>query len=245
MNLLIVRSGLKRGLFINPITIVLASVMCFGAAYWITFRIFGVILLSAIISLPAILIPVLILELLKERSQSKIEKVILDFLLQLKNYTKINNDIVYAFQKLKTIEPLQGYVNTFLIELNSGIKFENAIDNIKEKLEFSTIKIIFSNIQYCYLYGGDFSKLMDKGYKMINKVQKEKSSRAQETKNARVVLGILIVLDLFVYFSFIKNNYDNYMIMSKRILGNLILYWNFISIWLLIFLMNRVKKLDY
>ena len=245
MNLLIVRSGLKRGLFINPITIVLASVMCFGAAYWITFKIFGVILLSAIISLPAILIPVLILELLKERSQSKIEKVILDFLLQLKNYTKINNDIVYAFQKLKTIEPLQGYVNTFLIELNSGIKFENAIDNIKEKLEFSTIKIIFSNIQYCYLYGGDFSKLMDKSYKMINKVQKEKSSRAQETKNARVVLGILIVLDLFVYFSFIKNNYDNYMIMSKRILGNLILYWNFISIWLLIFLMNRVKKLDY
>ena len=245
MNLLIVRSGLKRGLFINPITIVLASVMCFGVAYWITFKIFGVILLSAIIFLPAILIPVLILELLKERSQSKIEKVILDFLLQLKNYTKINNDIVYAFQKLKTIEPLQGYVNTFLIELNSGIKFENAIDNIKEKLEFSTIKIIFSNIQYCYLYGGDFSKLMDKSYKMINKVQKEKSSRAQETKNARVVLGILIVLDLFVYFSFIKNNYDNYMIMSKRILGNLILYWNFISIWLLIFLMNRVKKLDY
>ena len=112
----------------------------------------------------------------------------LDFLLQLKNYTKINNDIVYAFGQVKTIDPLQKHINTFLLELNSGIKFEKAIDNIKEKLDFKAFKTVFSNIEYCYIYGGDFSLLMDKSYKMIYKIQGEKTSRVQETQSARIVL---------------------------------------------------------
>ncbi len=245
LNLLIIKSGLKRSALINPITIIIMCILSFGITYYTVFNIFRIAALSAIIALPALLIPIFLLEFLKDRNQNKVEKIILDFVLQLKNYTKINNDIVYAFKQLKTIEPLQGYINTFLIEINSGIKFENAIDNIKEKFELSTMKTIFSNIQYCYLYGGDYSKLMDKSYKMINKIQKEKASRTQETKNARIVLVILIILDLFIYFSFIKNNYNNYIIMTRRVFGNIILYWNFISIWVLIFLMNRVKKLDY
>ena len=245
MNLLIDKSGLKRSLLINPITIIMMSLICFAVSYYLVYKVFGIIALSILISLPAILIPIVLLELIKDRNLKKIEKVMLDFLLQLKNYTQINNDIIYAFKQLKTINPLQEYINTFLIELNSGIKFENAIENIKEKVEYSSLKTIFSNIQYCYIYGGDFSGLMDKSYKMVSKVQKEKSTRVQETKNARVVLGILIVLDLFIYFSFIKNNYENYMIMSKRLFGTMILYWNFISIWIFLFLMNRVKKLDY
>jgi hypothetical protein len=40
-------------------------------------------------------------------------------------------------------------------------------------------------------------------------------------------------------------NPENYNIMQKTFIGNAILYWNFISIWLLVLLANKVKKLDY
>lgn len=245
INIALDKAGIKVGMVINPITIIIYSVLSFIVCYYIVFDIFKIHILSIVISLPAILIPQTSLSIMAELKSEKIEKAMLDFVLQLKNYTEINNDIVYAFKQVKTVEPLQGYIDKFLIEINSGIKFEKAIDNIKEKLNFEILKSFFSNIEHCYIYGGSFTKLISKSYDSINKLQKEKATRKQETKSARLVLGILIFLDLFVYFSFIRNNYDNYLIMTTRFLGNVILYWNFISIWLLILLMKNVKKLDY
>ena len=80
---------------------------------------------------------------------------------------------------------------------------------------------------------------------MISEIQEEKKKRIEETKSARIVLFILILLDIIVYVSFIKSNVENYMIMTRSAIGNLILYWNFISMWLLVWISIRVKKLDY
>lgn len=245
INILIDKAGLQRGILLNPITVILLSIFIFAICYLLVFKSFKIILLSVIISAPSILLPTFILSMISEIKSQKIEKVMLNFLLQLKNYTKINNDIVYAFKEVKTIEPLQSYVKKFLVEINSGIKFEKAIENIKEKITFKKFQEVFTNMQYCYLHGGDFANLISKNYKMLSDVQKEKSAREQETMGARIVLIILILLDLFIYFTFIKNNNENYLIMTGSFFGNLILYWNFISIWLLMFLIHKVKKLDY
>lgn len=243
--LLMEQAGFKPSLLWNPLTIVLLGIVIFLVTYKIVFSIFQISLLSIFISIPAFFAPIVILSFIAESKNKKIEKVILNVLLQLKNYTQINNDILYALKEVKTIEPLQSHIKKFLLEMNSGIKFEKAIQNLKEKIPFKKFQMVFTNMQYCYLYGGDFSELMSKNYKMIAAVQNEKNHREQETTSARIVLGVLIVLDLFVYFTFIKDNYENYEIMTKSLLGNVILYWNFISIWLLVLLMQKVKKLDY
>ena len=245
INLLIEKAGFRIGILLNPLTIIVISFITFVICYSIIFSSFKIVSLSFIISIPAILIPILVLSFMAENKSKKIEKVILNVLLQLKNYTQLNNDIVYAFKQVKTIEPLQSYVKKFLVEINSGIKFEKAIENLKEKITFEKFKAVLSNMQYCYLNGGNFTELMDKSYRMIANIQNEKNSREQETMGARIVLVILIILDLFVYFTFIKNNYENYLIMTKSLIGNLILYWNFISIWILFVLIYKVKKLDY
>ncbi len=245
LGIMLEKAGIKSNLLINPYMLLMLCILCLILGYFIAFSIFKIVFLSTIISLPAFLIPILVLNLMAEYKSNKLEKLMLDFLLQLKNYTKINNDIVFAFKQVKTMEPMQGYVDSFLVEVNSGVKFEKAIENIKEKVAFEKLKQVFSNIEYCYIYGGDFSILMDKSYSMISNVQKEKSKRIQETKSARIVMGILIALDLFIYFSFIKNNPSNLTLMTKRFMGTLILYWNFISIWFLIWLMYKVKKLEY
>jgi Flp pilus assembly protein TadB len=189
--------------------------------------------------------PIIILKYLGSRNDEKIEKTLMIFLLQLKNYTKINNDIVYAFKEIHTVEPLQSYIQKFLVQLNSGIKFESAIESLKEKICISRFKIFLSNLQHCFLYGGNITELIERSYNSLEILQGEKERRLQETKGARTVLYILIGLNIFVYFTFINNNYENFSIMRTSIFGNLIIYWNFISIWLLIFLANKVKKLDY
>ena len=245
INILIDRCDLKRSIIISPLTITFLGVVAVIISYSIAFDFFKMFLLSLLISLPLFYLPFAILKLLAEYKEAKIEKVFLNFLLQLKNYTKINNDIVAAMKEVKTIEPLQSYIRKFLIEIDSGIRFEKAIENFKEKINIKQIKMFLTNIEHCYLYGGNFSTLIDRSYEMISEIQNEKSKRAEETKSARIVLFILMFLDVLVYISFIKSNEENYLIMRKSIIGNLILYWNFISMWILIWISTRVKKLDY
>lgn len=245
VGILIDRCGFERNILISPITILLLGIVCVILSYMVVFNFFKIMLLALIISIPTFYLPTFVLEYIADFKEEKIEKVFLNFLLQLKNHTKINNDIVSAMQEVKTIEPLQGFIKKFLIEISSGVKFENAINNFKEKINIKQIKSFLENLKHCYLYGGDFSKLIDKNYEMISDIQSEKSKRITETKSARIVLFILIGMDLLVYMSFVKSNAENYAIMQKTIAGNIILYWNFISMWILVWLSNMVKKLDY
>lgn len=245
INILIDRCDLRDNLFVNPLTVIVIGIISIIVAYVVAFEFFKIILLSVIIAIPFFYLPLFILITIANYKEEKIEKVFLNFLLQLKNHTKINNDIVAAMKEVKTIEPLQSYIKKFLIEISSGVRFEKAIDNFREKINIKQIKSFLGNLEHCYLYGGNFTELIDKSYKMIEDIQKEKTKRAEETKGARIVLFILILLDLLVYVSFIKSNEENYMIMRKTILGNMILYWNFISVWLLVWISTLVKKLDY
>ena len=245
IDYLIEQIGWKKNIICNSLTIFFLGIVCVIICYHIAFSFFKIFFLSLIISIPMVFLPIAILSFIAETKNKKIEKVMLNFLLQLKNSTQINNDIVYALKEVKTVEPLQTHVKKFLLEINSGIKFEKAIENFKEKIPFQKFRMVFTNIQYCHIHGGNFAELLTKNYKYISALQKEKIKREQETKNARIVLIILILLDIFIYFNFIKSNYENYHIMTKSFFGNIILYWNFISIWFLFVLMQKVKKLDY
>lgn len=245
INILIDRAVIRRSVIINPISLIAFGLVSLYGSYLIIKSIFEIPSLSFIIALPSFGIPFFILMILAGIKEKKIEKLLLNFLLQLKNYTKINNDIIYAFEEVKVLDPLQTYINKFLIEVKSGIKFEIALENLKEKIHIKSFKTLLSHIQHCYLYGGNFSELIDKNYSSIAEMQKEKANRMQETRGARMVLIILVILDLFVYFTYISSNYENYKIMKNSVIGNVILYWNFISMWLLILLSYNVKKLDY
>lgn len=245
INILIDRASLKRNIIINPITLIIGCIICFYIAFKLIKAIFEIQLLSFIIALPALGIPFFALSYIASVKERKIEKLLLNFLLQLKNYTKINNDILYAFEEVKVLDPLQTFIDNFLVEIKSGIKFEVAMEHLKEKIHIKSFRTLLGHIQHCYLYGGNFSELIDKNYYTIAEMQKEKQNRSQETGGARMVLIILVLLDLFVYFTYISSNYENYKIMKNSVIGNAILYWNFISMWLLLLLSYNVKKLDY
>lgn len=245
ISLMIEQANITQSILINPITLIMAGIACVICTFFISLNIFQIYGAAIIISVPCVVIPFAILRFVASYKSKRLEKVFLNFLLQLKNYTKINNDVVGAFQSIETVEPLQSYIRKFNVEINSGVKFEKAIENLKEKISVQKFREFFSNVQYCYLYGGNFSNLIDKSYNSINEIQKEKTKRDEETRSARIVLFILMILDIFVYITYVKNDAENYMIMKDSFLGSLIIYWNFISMWILIYLSERVKKLDY
>ena len=245
LNVLIEKAAIKRNMFVNPVMIILYGVGTSCCVYAIAFEFFKIVSLAIVVALPTIFVPAMILEWIANYKSEKLEKTFLNFLVQLKNYAHISNDIASVLRQVKTVEPLQNYLDKFNVEISSGINFETAIEHLKEKISVKRFKEFFSNVQHCYLYGGKFTELIDKNYKIIADLQMEKERRRQETQSARLVLYILMFLNIFVYVTYIKNNYENYMIMQRSLFGMIILYWNFISMWLLIFLAENVKKLDY
>ena len=177
LNLLIDKANIEQSIFVNYFSLIFYSLTCFLVTYIIIFNIFKMIGVAVIISLPAFFIPFAVLNFIASYKAEKIEKMFLNFLLQLKNYTQISNDVIGALKNIETEEPLKSYVNKFNLELNSGIKFETAMEHLKEKISVVKFRDFFSNLQYCYVFGGDFTTLIDKTYQTIDELQKEKNRR--------------------------------------------------------------------
>lgn len=248
LELLVEKSGVQDYLFfINSIALIVlctVSAVLFFFLFENSFKIFSV---GLIMSVPGFFIPIVFLKVLSQKREADIEKILGDYLLQLKNSTKIHNDIIEAFRSVQynCMEPLRTYTCQFLAEINSGISVVHALENFKEKVGLKRFKLFLTNVQYCYIYGGNFAELLDHTHKLISEIQKEKRLRIRETRSARIVILLLISLDVYLYFNFIMTEPDYMNIMRNTFYGQLILNANFLSIWFLLWLSYSVKQLDY
>lgn len=233
--------------FLNPHIIIL---LCFCSAiivYALFQDVFKVMSVSLIMSVLGLLIPLIVLSLVAQKKEEDIEKILSNFMLQLKNQTRIKNDIIEAFRAVQPncIEPLRTFVKQFLVEIQSGVKDEEAFENFKDKINIERFKLFIANVQYCHTYGGNFTELLDKTQKIIVEIQSEKRKRIRETRSARLVLVVMVIIDLYLYFSFIKVHPEYMNIMKNTFFGQLILNFNFLSIWILLWIGYSIKKLDY
>ena len=250
LSVLIDKTGLKSSSFfwfLNPNILILLC-LCSSFAIYIFFeRVFKLISIGLIMGVPGFFFPVMILGFIAQKKEENIERTLGNFLLLLKNNTKIHNDILEAFRAVQNncIEPLRTFVKQFLAEINSGICVDEALSNLKYKINIDRFRLFLTNIQYCYTYGGSFTELLTNTQKLILEIQKEKKRRIQETRSARLILFILMALDLFLYFNFIRTEPEYLNIMRTTIWGQIILNFNFLSLWLLAWLSYSVKALDY
>ncbi len=250
LNILIDRTGLRSSKlfwYLNPQILILMCICSSFFIYVIFEDLLKMVSVGLIMAVPGFFLPTAVLGFIAQRKEDNIERILGNFLLQLKNSTRIHNDIIEAFRTVKdgTVEPLQTHIKQFLAEINSGVSVDEALNNFKEKINIERFKLFLTNIQYCYTYGGNFSELLDNTHKLIADIQSEKRKRIQETRSARIVLFILMALDLYIYFSFIKAQPEYMNIMRSTITGQAILYVNFLSMWGLLWLAYAVRKLDY
>ena len=97
INIKLDKAGFKSGILVNPIMVIIISIIIFLITYSVSFQFFKIISLSIIVAIPSLFIPMSIINYIAEYRIKKIEKVFPNFLLHLKNYTTISNDIIFAF----------------------------------------------------------------------------------------------------------------------------------------------------
>lgn len=246
---LLIKTGLTENnmlWWLIPETIILFCFILLLLSYCILINILKLKIATLIFSLSISFIPIFALLVFADVYEEKLEKNLITYIIQLKNQVRTYNDIILAFKNTARYagKPLEIYIKIFVFEVNNGINISQAFENLRNKVNVDRFKQLIINLESCYINGGSFYDLLEKTQKIFLKVYKERVNRNEQTMSARIVLIILIFMSLFVYFSFINSNSVNYNIMVNDIIGRIIIYWNFISIWIMVFLIIYVKKVD-
>ena len=227
--------------------ILVCGILISLTTFFICIKIFPIISLSLIVSIPMIFLPVWIINFIAKLEQNKLETELSDFFIQLKSSLSVNSDIIDALRRIQNcvLEPFSGYTRQLLNEINAGKLPDKALECFAQKINIKKFSMYINNVRYCHIYGGDISYLTEKTQKVISEAIKQKRKREKETNSICIVLYMLIAIDLYMYFYFIAKTPEYLNIMIESFIGQIILNLNFLSLWGVVWLSTLVKKMEY
>lgn len=233
--------------FVTVGIIIGIGVISFCIVFLLSTFLFELRSIRYIISVPFIFTGIILIKLLAEKEQRKLEAGLSDFFIQLKAALKVNSDIIEALRRIQNnvLEPFSTYTKQMLNEINAGKLPEIALENFAHKINIEKFSFYINNVRHCHIYGGNISLLTEKTQEIISQAIKQKKKREKETKSACIVLYILIVIDFYMYFSFINANSYYSTLINETFIGQMIVNINFVSVWVMIWLSSVIKKLDY
>lgn len=230
--------------FLNPLLIIIFSIIFSILIYFISNQIFKIKSTAFIISVFCFFLPYFLFKMLVHKKKHKILKIFPGYILDLKKYVKTDNNIVLAFKYTKVVSPLTEYIEKFNISIDRGLNIYDAFENLKVDINIKKISEIITIIQKCYLYGGDFEKLLDRYSKILMNKNIQKEKEKQNTYTSKLILTILVNINIYMLYSFIYKNEKYLKIMTTTIPGIIIININILSYILIIFLIFKINKME-
>lgn len=199
---------------------------------------------SLIISIIISMLPFFIIKILYLQKKQKIMEVFPTYIINLKNYTQTNNDIIVAIKK--TIPPsiIEKYIKQFNNMIQNGVSICDAFDIISDKIDIKKIKDFFTSCEYCYIHGGDFNKLLDKYAKILNKINMQKEQEEQNNFSTKIVMVIMIIINLYMIFGFCFSNEEYKSIIVNSFVGRMLVNMNLISYVFIFIFINKLNELE-
>lgn len=215
--------------------------------FFICKRLFPIVSISLIIACPIVFSPFWIIKYISSKEQDRLEAGLNDFFIQLKSALKINADVIEALRRIQNlvIEPFSEYTKQLLTEINTGKLPEKALESFAQKVNIKKFSFYINNVRYCQIYGGDIAYLTENTQATLHDTIKQKKKRIKEANSICAILYLLIIIDIYMYFSFINENPYYLDIMVNSLTGRAILNINFLSLWGIIGLSNIVKRFEY
>lgn len=230
--------------YIKPITIILLSSIISIITFVISFKYLKVFSSAVIISVYSFFIPYLILKYLYNFYRKKINNIFPTYIISLKNYTQISNDIIIAIKKVKVEEPLSLFINKFNICIEKGINVYEAFENLKNDINIKKINEFITATQNCYINGGNFTNLLSKYSKILNRINEQREKELQENLSSILVLVILIIINIFLIVTFVYSDENYRSILTNTFLGKSILNINILSYLLIFYFIKKLNKLE-
>ena len=224
-------------------TYLLISTILFVIAYISSYTYFNLNLTSIIISIIISVLPYISLKILIKYRNKKILQIFPSYLVNLKTYTRIDNNIITAIKKTSVTKPLKDYIEIFNISNQNGISSFESFETLKKNINIEKINNFITLLQYCSINGGDVTKILDKYSKMQMRINLRDEKEKQNIYTSKLSLIILILINIYILFGFILSNSDNYTLITTTFFGQTILNINIISFAVIGYLYYKITEI--
>jgi len=229
---------------VSTLTILIITIAISIITFIISYNFLHIFSSSLIISIFSSFLPYLIIKSFSYHKKTKILNNFPNYIISLKNYTDVSNDIIEAFRRATVEEPLKTYIEKFNVSLQKGVKIYDAFESLKKSINIKKINEFITLLQFCYMYGGDFGNLLDKFSKIQMKTNLQREKEKQKIFSSKLVLIILILLNMYILFGFVMTNSEYYNILVKTFIGNLILNINILSYIFIFYMYIQLNKME-
>ena len=225
------------------LTYLIISVILFITSYIISYNYLKLYITSFLIACIFSTIPYIVLKILVKNRKNKILELYPSYLVNLKTYTRVDNNIINAMSKVTVNKPLKKYIEIFNISNKNGVGVFESFEVLKKNINIDKISNFLTLLEHCTLSGGDVTKILDKYAKMQMKINLRDEKEKQSIFTSKLSLVILVVMNLYILFGFILSNTDNYTLITTTLVGQIILNINIISLVLIGYLYYKISEI--
>lgn len=211
------------------ISYIIFSLLCFVIGFSISYNSLNLITTSIIVGIGAFFIPYIILNILIIQKKKKIAIIFPSYLANLKNYTKVDNNIISAMSKTKVGKPLNKYIEIFNTSVKNGIPIYDSFEVLKNNINIDKISEFITLIQHATINGGDVSNILDKYAKLQMKINLRNEKEKQNISSSKLALISLVAINIYILFGFILSDNHNFSLITTTLIGEIILNINIIS----------------
>lgn len=232
------------GVNLSPYIICLVSIIFSILTFFISYKYLKIFSSSIILCIYMLIVPFQILKFIKQINKEKIMSSFPTYLAILKNYTKTENDIIIAINKANPTIEIKPYIIKFRDKIQNGIKIYDAFEEMKNSIGILKISEFITALEYCYINGGDFTKLIDGYSKILLKINNETEEEKQKKLGTKLVLIVLIIINIYVLFGFIFSNIAYKEIIISSFIGKSIVNINILSYIIIFFIFQKIEKME-
>lgn len=230
--------------FLNILFILILSSLISILTFYVSYIYFNIISTSLILSIISFFIPINLIKKIYVKQKEKILEVFPMYCIYLKNYTNSTNDIVLAMKKIETDYPLNIFIHKFNLSIEKGIRVYDAFEDLKKKINIKIINNFVTLLQYAYINGSNFSRLLDKYANILVKTNIQKEKEKEELLSSKIVIYVLMIINAYIIHSFVFLNEEYRNVIVNSAIGKLIININIISYFMIFLLMKKNLKME-
>lgn len=232
----------RRWRYASPIVIFIFSLSCGFFTFILSYFLLGILSSAFLFSIFGFSIPYFIIEQCYYHHQKMVLFQFPSYLLSLKNYTQVSNQIVMAMQKVNCEMPLRLYIDKFNISVQKGMPVYDAFEILKQEIHIKSIQYFLSALQHCDMKGGDVTYLLDQYITMLNQSMMQQEKERQNNMSSFMILIVLIMIHILIIVSFIYSNSFYQHLITTTLVGKTIMNISIISYGVMFVYMRKLNK---
>lgn len=227
---------------INIQSVLIISTILFVIMLLLCYKITKILSTSLILASQTYVLPYLILKYLIDNEKKQMLYILPSYIVNLKNYIQQENNIIAAMKNVPCVQPLEKYIKSFNMQVERGMNVKKAIEELKKQVGIVKFSELLSTIEACYSNGGNFENILNKYIEIISKENIHKEKIKEKAYSSVIILCIMIVINIYLVFSFILSNQKYANIIQNSIIGRIILDINAISYILIGYIVLKIYR---